>query len=208
MALVASSLSLNAQDILVKKSGDVEDVKVLEVSPTEIKYKKNSNPDGPVFIEKRSDIYSIKYQNGDVQTFNNIYYADYGKEKKFTHEADLYLGAGWGVGYQFRREFNKYVGWNIIGISYMNDFSNPRDVGLINLKLLGVRGYTPSYKWLRGYADLCLGYSYEYGDIHHYLGMDLNLGAQVHKHFAFGIDVICCVPYPIGYVGARFSYLF
>ena len=218
ITFAASTFSMHAQDILVHKNGKVENVKVLEVSPTEVKYKKSNNPDGPVFIENRSSLSSIKYQNGEVQTFeesyddNGIkhYYSNYGKEKKFTHEADLYLGAGWGVGYQLRREFNQYVGWNIIGISYMNDFSSPANVSLINLKLVGVRGYTPSHKWFRGYGDLCLGYSflYDYGASSHKLGMDLNLGVQVHKNIAFGIDLIYCTPYPIAYVGARFSYLF
>lgn len=63
------SLSTYAQDILVRKNGDAENVKVMEVSPTEIKFKKSSNPNGPTFIEKRSDIYSVKYENGEVQTF-------------------------------------------------------------------------------------------------------------------------------------------
>lgn len=94
IAFVASSFTMNAQDILVRKGGEVENVKVIEVSPTEVKYKKNSNPDGPVFIEKRSNIYSIKYQNGEVQSLGEgsvqydgtKYYSNYGKEKKLTHE--------------------------------------------------------------------------------------------------------------------------
>ncbi|MBO7118859.1 MAG: hypothetical protein J6W03_00895 [Bacteroidaceae bacterium] len=210
IAFSASFLSLKAQDILVRKNGEIESVKVLEVSPTEVKFKKSNNPEGPVFIEKRSNLASINYQNGEVQTFKASYYEGHLEGKKFTHEADLYLGAGWGVGYQLRREFNQYVGWNIIGISYMNDFSSLSEVALINLKLAGVRGYTPSYKWFRGYADLCLGYSflYDYGDRYHYLGMDLNLGVQVHRNFAFGIDLIYCTPDPLGYVGARASYIF
>ena len=67
----ACSLSMSAQDILVRKNGEVENVKVLEVSPTEVKYKKSNNEDGPVFIEKRSNLYSVKYKNGEVQTFND-----------------------------------------------------------------------------------------------------------------------------------------
>ena len=69
IAFASSSFTLNAQDILVKKGGEVENVKVLEVSPTEVKFKKSNNPDGPVFIENRSNLYSIKYQNGEVQLF-------------------------------------------------------------------------------------------------------------------------------------------
>lgn len=222
----ACSISVSAQDILVRKSGEVENVKVLEVSPTEVKYKKSDNEDGPIFIEKRSNLYSVKYKSGEVQTFNDRleqegacnYYSCYGIEKKLTHELDLYLGAGWGVGYQLRRDFNPYVGWNVFGISYMSEFCNPRECGLVNFKLLGVRGNTPSYKWFRGYADLCLGYSLEYDyyagiyytstDVYHHFGINLNVGAQVHKNFAFGCHFIYCTPNPFGFIGASFSYLF
>lgn len=133
MALVASSLSLEAQDILVRKGGEVESVKVLEVSPTEVKYKKSNNLDGPIFIEKRSNIYSVKYQNGDVQTLNEkpektkkqlSVSSPYNKVKNFNHEFDLHLGNGWGLGYQIRKEFNPYIGWDIIGISNLNFITN------------------------------------------------------------------------------------
>ena len=210
LALIASSFSLQAQDIIVLKNEVIDNVKVLEVTPSEVKYKKSSNPDSLIFSEKRSDIQMIKYQNGDVRTFKDSRYRELIAKKKFTHEADLYIGAGWGVGYQLRREFNQYVGWNIIGISYMNNFSSPADVSLINLKLVGVRGYTPSHKWFRGYGDLSLGYSflYDFGGYYHRLGIDLNLGVQLHKNFALGLDLIYCAPNPFAYVGARFSYLF
>lgn len=213
----ASTLSSNAQDILVRKGGEVENVKVLEVSPTEVKYKKSNNEDGPVFIEKRSNLYSVKYKNGEVQTFNDTqepaetssYYSEYGQKKMFTNELDFYIGTGWGIGYQLRREFNPYVGWNVLGISYMSDFCSPTECGLVNFKLLGVRGNTPSYKWIRGYADLCLGYTLEYGyDVYHHFGLNLDLGAQVHKNFAFGFHFIYCTPVPFGYIGASLPYLF
>lgn len=48
---------------------------------------------------------------------NGSYYKEQLEKKKFTHEADFYLGMGWGIGYQLRKEFNPYIGWNIIGIS-------------------------------------------------------------------------------------------
>lgn len=70
VALMASSLAASAQDVLVRKNGDVENVKVLEVTPTEVKYKKASNPDGPTFSDKRSGLISVKYANGEIQKFN------------------------------------------------------------------------------------------------------------------------------------------
>ena len=68
---VASSLSVYGQDILVRKGGDVENVKVVEVTPTEVKYKKTSNLNGPVFVENRSRLICVRYENGETQKFND-----------------------------------------------------------------------------------------------------------------------------------------
>jgi hypothetical protein len=206
--LIASSLSLNAQDILVRKSGEVENVKVLEVSPTEIKYKKSNNEEGPIFIEKRSNIYSIKYINGEVQTFydnqeglgSNSIYSNYGKDKKLSHEFDIFIQDGWGIGYQLRRELNPYVALNILGISYMSDFCNPKECGLLNIRALGFKLYTPAYQSFRIYAGLNLGYTYAYANYEfnnrwyasfkeHLFGLDFSTGIQIHKNIAIGYNL-------------------
>ena len=228
-ALAVSSLSANAQDILVRKGGDVENVKVLEVTPTEVKYKKASNPNGPTFSERRSDLISVKYENGETQKFNeraitttssssssssSIFnpksnYIGLSSQKKFTHEIDLYLQDGWGVGYQFRKDF-RFWGVSIASVSYMSGFNSPADCGQLNLRLPGLRAYTPAYKWIRGYIDVNFGYSlvyekeynnyyhvddfyYYYGRyyddnvvLYHFFGLDLSAGVQLHKHFAVG----------------------
>lgn len=216
-SFAASTLSLNAQDILVRKGGEIENVRVLEVTPTEVKYKKSDNEDGPVFIEKRSNLYSVRYMNGELQTFNDkketsSYYSLFGKEKKFTHELDLFVGTGWGIGYQLRREFNPYVGWNIFGFSYFATEYDPTSCGKMNFKLLGVRGNTPSYKWFRGYADLNLGYSLDYephSRRYHSFSLESCLGIQVHKNFSFGCNFIFCSNSNASwFLGAKLSYHF
>ena len=58
-----------AQDIIVTSDASKIDAIIIEVSETEVKYKKANNPDGPTFIIKTDKIASIVYQNGDVQTF-------------------------------------------------------------------------------------------------------------------------------------------
>lgn len=119
---------------------------------------------------------------------------------KFTNELGLYIQDGWGIGYQLRREFNQYVGWNIIGVSYMSGFVSPAEVGQFNFKLLGARGYTPAWKSIRGYVDLNMGYSlYYYDDYDYYwgsekevvhnFGLDFGLGVQVHKNVAIGYNL-------------------
>ena len=58
---------LNAQDIIVTKQSTRIDAKIVEVSNTEIRYKKASNPDGPTFVMPTSEVSSILYANGEVQ---------------------------------------------------------------------------------------------------------------------------------------------
>ena len=58
-----------AQDVILKKDNTTVLSKVLEVTSTEIKFKKWSNQDGPTYSISRSEVISINYQNGDVDKF-------------------------------------------------------------------------------------------------------------------------------------------
>ena len=63
--------TVSAQDIIVlnNNSADEIEAKVVEVSQTEVKYKKWSYQDGPTFTIPASDIFVIKYKNGEKQRF-------------------------------------------------------------------------------------------------------------------------------------------
>jgi len=61
---------LYAQDVIVKKDGVTIMAKLLEVNPTDIKYKKSSNPSGPTYTINISDVMCINYENGDRDTFD------------------------------------------------------------------------------------------------------------------------------------------
>ncbi len=67
--IVCAAQVLVAQDVIVTRQAARIDAKILEVSETEVKYKKTSNPDGPVFILSTDNIASILYANGEVQVF-------------------------------------------------------------------------------------------------------------------------------------------
>ncbi len=62
-----------AQDVIVLKSGDEIKSKVIEITPTEIKYKKFDNLEGPTVVILKSEASMIKYANGteDVMPSNN-----------------------------------------------------------------------------------------------------------------------------------------
>lgn len=60
---------LKAQDIILKKNGDEIKAKIVEISPTEIKYKAFENLEGPLFVIYKSDVFMIKYLNGTKDVF-------------------------------------------------------------------------------------------------------------------------------------------
>ena len=69
VVIFCSGLSSYAQDIITKKDGTDVQAKILEVTPTEIKFKKYSNLDGPVFSMLVSDVLIVRYENGENEVF-------------------------------------------------------------------------------------------------------------------------------------------
>lgn len=62
--------SLNyAQDTITKFNNDKIIAKILEISPTEIKYKKFNFLDGPTYVEKKSEVKMVVYSNGLKEEF-------------------------------------------------------------------------------------------------------------------------------------------
>ena len=69
--IIGSCLSVSAQDIITKKDGSDIQAKILEVTTSEVKYKKYSNLDGPVFTMPKSEILIVRYENGENEVFND-----------------------------------------------------------------------------------------------------------------------------------------
>ena len=63
--------TVSAQDVILKKDNTTVLSKVIEITSTEIKYKKWSNQDGPTYSINRSLVTSIHYQNGEVDKFSD-----------------------------------------------------------------------------------------------------------------------------------------
>jgi hypothetical protein len=60
-----------SQDIITKNNGDEIKAKVLEITPNEIKYKRFDYQQGPTIVIPVSDVFMIKYPNGEKQLFKN-----------------------------------------------------------------------------------------------------------------------------------------
>ena len=59
-----------AQDLLTKRNGSELAVKVVEITPAEVKYRRTDNPDGPLISVWRSEVYLIRYANGTQDVLN------------------------------------------------------------------------------------------------------------------------------------------
>ena len=70
LIILLVSILMQAQDIVITKDAKKLNVKILEVSKSEIKYKEIDNLEGPTFILETSEIVSIIYSNGNVVVYN------------------------------------------------------------------------------------------------------------------------------------------
>lgn len=60
---------VEAQDYIITKKSDTVKVKIIEIGPTEIKYKKWNYLDGPNYTISKEAISKITYQNGDQEVY-------------------------------------------------------------------------------------------------------------------------------------------
>ena len=67
------SLSAFCQDTIYTRNGEMIPAKVYEITQNEVKYKKPSNPDGPMYVAEKNDIAVIEYQNGSKEIFSSKY---------------------------------------------------------------------------------------------------------------------------------------
>jgi hypothetical protein len=77
----AITFSVKSQDTLVQTDGQKIIVKVQEITPDYVKYKKYNNLDGPMISLQKSKVYMIIYQNGTSEVLNQLVKADTTKNK-------------------------------------------------------------------------------------------------------------------------------
>ncbi len=60
-----------AKDVITKTDGTKIDAKVEEITESVIKYRKATNPTGPVYSIPVSSVTTVLYENGDIDNFNS-----------------------------------------------------------------------------------------------------------------------------------------
>lgn len=69
LLLLLCSMSVSAQDVIVKKDGSTVVCRVVEVTASEITYKKWSDLNGSNYVMDKSLASAINYQSGKRETF-------------------------------------------------------------------------------------------------------------------------------------------
>jgi len=70
--IMGSAFSVNAQDLIILKDGNTIEAKVIEISPTEIRYKRFDHLDGPTVVIMAVNVLSIRYENGRTEVINTV----------------------------------------------------------------------------------------------------------------------------------------
>lgn len=68
---VMSAMSAFCADVIITTKSEKLEVKIVEISSTEVKYKKVSNLQGPTFVLSTDEINTIMYENGEVQVMEH-----------------------------------------------------------------------------------------------------------------------------------------
>ncbi len=68
--LFISIRPLFSQDIILLRSGEEIRAKIIEVTSTQVKYKRLDNQEGPNYITLKSEIFMITYENGRKEVFD------------------------------------------------------------------------------------------------------------------------------------------
>jgi len=64
--------SISAQDLIVLRNGNIIEAKVIEISSTEIRYKRFDHLDGPIIVILKTDILSIRYEDSWTEIINTV----------------------------------------------------------------------------------------------------------------------------------------
>lgn len=67
---VMALASVQAQDMITKRTGEKLEAKVLEISTTEIKYKRFSNLEGPTYVIPKNEVMLIQYADKTTEAFD------------------------------------------------------------------------------------------------------------------------------------------
>lgn len=100
--LAGACIRAGAQDIITMKDGSEIEAQVLEINLNDVRYKKYSNLDGPVYTESKRNIQTIQYNNGEIDSFTQF------QSRNAWFPLQREIPDGIAAGMQFREYVDKY----------------------------------------------------------------------------------------------------
>lgn len=77
VAFIAIAFSVDAQDLIVLRNATEIQSKVLSITPESVTYKRWSNLEGPAYTIPKSEVFYIKYQNGEKDVMQEMVASQY-----------------------------------------------------------------------------------------------------------------------------------
>ena len=215
-------LSARSQDIIVFNDANEIEVKVTDITDKTISYVKWNNPDGPKYMVNKSDVFYVKYSNGEKEVFKNnkkqsnninIRLQSYIYDSAiFTPDAggpaiDLSLGMRlWDYGY-----IGVETGFHSL-LQRIYFYDNEYNSTLAYIPVgINLKGYIPTGKKIYPYVNCSLGGFFGMIVLDGLNGFYCQAGVGIDvKRFSFGIGYNGLVKYDTancGYVklGVRFG---
>ena len=166
VSLIFFSFSLMAQDIIIKNNGDKIKCKVEKVTKSAVEYREYSNLSGPQQNIDRSEVFSIHYENGDIDDLTG----EPSKKTKSSSSSDIkrsVFNIGYARTYDYENEFhtqgiefsferiskNGRVGFRIPVLAMFADGTDGWADGVQTVHL----GFNPKFYLSRGAARFFIG---------------------------------------------------
>jgi hypothetical protein len=125
VCLILCSLTYKSfsQDVITLSNGTEIEAKVIKITDSEIEYKKWNNQEGPSYVEKISNVSSIKYQNGNKDTFNQKTAEVKVVNEKKKSKPFIGINGGIGAGINYEKGFYTYTdSYNYEYYEYYDDY--------------------------------------------------------------------------------------
>lgn len=141
------SASVSAQDVIVKKDGSTIVCRVVELTATEITYKKWSDLNGSNYVMERSAASAINYENGkkvDLSEVDNLYQPNNQNDGVQQYNDRALLAMDYAASNSLKKARNKkLLGWIgggacVLGGALMIAMSQDGEVHRNNLLIAGI----------------------------------------------------------------------
>jgi hypothetical protein len=196
IAVTALVTDVTAQDVIVLKTGDKVEAKIIEINDVEVKYREYNDPDGIIFTMSRGKIREIRYETGrrekeEPEEMDEAYYVDDGKHAvklNFIALANATTILLYEYGLNPGSSLEAALKINGLGFNNQEERSGfGFDVGYkVKMgSLFRKRGsYRPKHFLAGGYFKPVVGFNYVKFDEGH----DYNKYTYVHFGFDFGVQ--------------------